>query len=107
LVVDGALLIARRQPPELLAAIDEPLDAVAEPVQRAIEGARAAFIPLAWDRNADAMLAGILPYPPAAVAFILNDPARAVFRAARPHALDLPPRHQLREDRRFILLPGC
>jgi hypothetical protein len=106
-VVGGALLIAPRQPPELLAAIDQALDAVAETVHRSIEGACAAFSPLARDGDADAMLARILPNPPAAVAFISNDPVRAVCRAARPHALDLPTHHQLREDRRLVLLPGC
>jgi hypothetical protein len=89
----------------LLAAIDQALDAVAKTVERPIEGAGAAFGPLARHGDADAVLAGLLPNPPAAVACIPHDPVRAVLRAARPHALDLPPRHQWRENRRFVLLP--
>jgi hypothetical protein len=52
------------------------------------------------------MLARILPNPPAAVALIPKDPVWAVFRAASPHALDLPTRHQWWEDQRLVPLPG-
>jgi len=74
-----------------LAAIDQVLDAGAEPVERAIEGARAAFGSLARDDDADPMLARILPNPPTAVACIANEPVWAVFRATRPPHLSCPP----------------
>jgi len=54
-----------------------------------------------------AMLARILPNPPAAVACIPHDPVRAVFRAPGPMRLICPPAISLREDRRLVLLPGC
>ena len=58
------------------------------------------------ESDLDAMLAGIAPNAPAAVALIPSDPVWAVFRATRPHALDRPTRHQLREDPRLVPLPG-
>jgi hypothetical protein len=65
LVVDGALLVARRQSAEWLAAIDQTLNPVAETVERSIKGACTTFVALARDGDPDAMLAGIAPNPPA------------------------------------------
>jgi hypothetical protein len=83
LVVGGALLIARRQAPELLAAIDQALDAVAETVERPIEGAGAAFVLLARNGDPNPMLARIRPNLPTAVAFIAYDPMGSALGTAR------------------------
>jgi hypothetical protein len=61
----------------LLAAIDQALDAVAETVERTIEGAGAAFVLLAWNGDPHPMLARILPNLAAAVALIADDPMGA------------------------------
>jgi hypothetical protein len=88
LVVGGALFVARRQSAELLTAIDQALDPVAEPVAGSIERPGAPFVPLARDGDPEAMPAGIAPNPPAAVAFIRNDAVRATLGTAWPLPLD-------------------
>ncbi len=50
------------------------------------------------------MLARISPNPLAAVPFIPNDPARAVFGTARPSPLDGTGLHELFKDHRLVPL---
>jgi hypothetical protein len=88
----------------LLATIDQTLDAVAETVESSIEWAGATFVLLTRDGHPNPMLARILPNPPAAVAFVPNDPARAVLRPARPTPLDGTGLHKLFEDHRLVPL---
>jgi hypothetical protein len=104
LVVYGALLIARRQAPELLAAIDQALDAVAKTVECPIEWAGAVFVLLARNGHSDAMLARILPNLPAAVAFIAYDPLGSALGTARATPLDSPGLHELCKDDRLVPL---
>jgi hypothetical protein len=101
----GALLVACRPSAELLAAIDEALNPVAETVERSIGGARAPFVPLARDGDPDAMLAGITPNPPAAVAFVPHHAVRAALGAAWPPPLDGPSLQERLKDRRLVALP--
>jgi hypothetical protein len=89
----------------LLAAIDEALDAVAETVDGAIERPGAPFVPLARDGDPDAMLAGIAPNPPAAVAFVPDDAVRTAPGAAWPSPLDGPGLQERLEDQRLVALP--
>ncbi len=60
--------------------------------------------PLARDAHSDAMLASILPNPPAAVVLIAHEPMRAALGAAWPTPLDGPAREDLCEDPRLVPL---
>jgi hypothetical protein len=104
-VVGGALLVARCQSAEWLAAIDEALDPVAETVAGSIKRPGAPFVPLARDGDPDAMLAGIAPNPPAAVAFVPDDAVRTAPGAAWPSPLDGPGLQERLEDQRLVALP--
>src|SRR5215211_3726047 len=55
----GALVVARGQGAELLAAGDQPLDPVAQPVRRAVEAASPALGPQPRDGVADAAPAAV------------------------------------------------
>jgi hypothetical protein len=88
----------------LLATIDQALDAVAETIEPTIEWASATFGSLPRDGDPDAMLARILSNPPAAVPFVPNDPARAVFGTTWPTPLHGPAVHELFEDHRLVPL---
>jgi hypothetical protein len=50
------------------------------------------------------MLAGIVPNPSAALAFVPNDAVRTVLGAARSASLHLPTLHQLWENQRLMPL---
>jgi hypothetical protein len=62
------------------------------------------FVPLARDGHSDAMLARILPNPPATVAFVAHEPMWAALGAAWPTPLDGPALEELFEDHRFVPL---
>src|SRR3954447_12126227 len=66
----GALVVAGGQGAELLAAGDQVLHAVAQPVERPIERAAAALVGLARDGRPDAAAAARLANGPTAVAFV-------------------------------------
>jgi hypothetical protein len=50
------------------------------------------------------MLAGIVPNPSAALAFVPHDAVRAVLGATRSDSLHVPTRHQWRENQRLMPL---
>ena len=84
------LVVAGGQAAVLLAAVDEALDAVAQAVQRPVEGPGPAFVDLPRDRAADAAPPAGAADPPAAVALVPRDPARAPLRPTAPGPLDRP-----------------
>src|SRR5919202_1104262 len=67
-VAGGALLVARGQGAELLAAVDQPLDPVARPVHGAVEAAAPALRPQPRDGVAEAAPVAVGPPRPAGVA---------------------------------------
>src|ERR687895_785273 len=79
-VVDGAFLIAGGQAPELLAAIDQPLDTVARAVQGTIKRAASALGALTRDGDTHAPLAQIAADALGAVALVADHPPRATPR---------------------------
>jgi len=89
---------------EWLAAIDEALNPVAEPLERSVEGACTTFVVLVRDGDPDAMLAGIAPNPPAAVAFVPHVAVRAALGMAWSTALDGPALEELFEGHRLVPL---
>jgi hypothetical protein len=71
-----------------LTPIHAPLEASAQAIEGTIERSLVTFILRARDGDPDAMLAGIAPHPPAAVAFVPNDAVRATLGTAWPLPLD-------------------
>lgn len=61
--------------------------------------------PLARDAHSDAMLAGVAPNPPAAVAFVPHDAVWAALGVTWPTLLDGPAREELCEDPRLNAVP--
>src|SRR4029453_15446742 len=59
-IVDGALLIARGNPPKLLQAGEQALHAIARAIGRAVKAGPAALVALARDHRADAAPAHML-----------------------------------------------
>ena len=104
MVVGCTLLIPGGQPPELLAAIDEPLNLVPLPVDGPIEWSGAMLIDLARNGDPDPMLAGILPDFLAAIALVTHEAMGPTFGAAAPRPLDRSLLHQLGEDHGFVPL---
>src|SRR4030095_10950317 len=100
-----ALLVAHCQSAELLATIDQALDAVPETVEGAIERSLVTCILLVRDGDLDAMLAGIAPNAPAAVAFVPDDAVRATLGTAWPAPLDGTGLHELFKDHGLVSLP--
>src|SRR6266571_9529670 len=90
-VARGALVVAGGQAAVLLAAVDQPLDAVAQAVQRPVERPAAALGAQAWDRVADPPPAAVGPPRPAGVALVARDALRPHARAAAARPPDGPP----------------
>src|SRR3954469_24709861 len=102
----GALVVAGGQGAELLAATNQVLHPVAQPVARSIEGAAPALVGLARDGDPDAAAAAHLADGPTAVALVAG---YALGAHARPPAAGPPHRalgQQLREHRRLVGLAG-
>ena len=93
------------QSTEWLTAIDQALNPVPQTVERVIEGAGTTFVALARDGDPDAMLTGILPNPPTAVAFVADDALRAALGAACSAPLHGAGLQKRLEDCRLVLLP--
>jgi hypothetical protein len=89
----------------LLTAIDQAFNPVSKTVEGAIEGTGPAVVALAWDRDPDAMLTGILPNLPAAVAFVSDDAMRAALGESCAPPLHSTGLQKRLEDRRLVLLP--
>jgi len=104
-VMGGALLVACGPAAAGLAAIDQALTPVAETGERSIAGARAPCVPLARAGAPEALLAGLPPKPPAAVAWVLHHAVRAALGAAWPPPLDGPRLQERRKDRRLVAWP--
>src|SRR5581483_11709409 len=100
----AALVVAGRQAAELLAAVDQPLHPVPEPVRGPIERAAAPLPPLARDGVADAPPPTVGPLPLPRVAFVSHYPIRPEPRTAAPRAPDRPLLQQPLENRHFVLL---
>src|SRR4051812_28393741 len=105
-VVLGALLVARGEPPELLAAPDEPLHQVAGAIGRAVEGAAPPLIALAGDRHVDPVPPGIAPDLPTAVALAADDAPGPSPRPPAPRPLDRPLLHEPLEGGGLVSLAG-
>jgi hypothetical protein len=106
MIVLRSFLIPRRQPPELLEAVDQALDPVALAIQRPIERARAPLVDLTRDRHADAAPPQIRPDLPAAVALVADDTPRTQLGPTASCPLDGALFHQLLKHRRFMALAG-
>ena len=79
MIIVSAFLIPRRETPELLEAVDQPLDPVALAVDRPIVRSHTPFIRLARDRVLDPASPQVRPDLAAAVALVADD---AVIRIA-------------------------
>src|SRR5262245_15044189 len=77
---------------------------MAEAVEDSIKQSGATFVLFARDGDPNPMLAGIVPNPSAAIAFVPNDAVWAVLGAARSDSLHLPTLHQWREHQRLMPL---
>ena len=75
---------------------------MAKTVPRAIERPGTTFVPLARDGDSDAVLAGIAPNPPAAVALVPNDAVWTALGTAWPPPLDGTSGEELLEDYRLV-----
>src|SRR5215210_8923145 len=102
----GALVVARGQAAVLLAAGDQVLHAVAQPVACPIEGAALALVDLARDGDPDPAAAARVADGPTAVALVAGHALGAYPRppAARPPHRALG--QQPREYRRLVRLAG-
>ena len=107
MVVGGALLVARRDASELLAPIDEPLNAVSEAVDASIERPGATLVRLTRDGEPYPMLAGILPNAPAAIPLVPDHPAGTVFGTARAVPLHRPVLESCGKDEGLVPLSRC
>src|SRR5688572_19594080 len=74
-VAGGALVVAGRQAAVLFAAIDQPLDLVAPPIEGAVEGASAVLRAQAGNGVADTPLPAVGPVPPAGIALVAHHPS--------------------------------
>lgn len=101
-----ALVVAGGQTAELLAPIDQPLDAMSQAVRRPIEGPAPPLPPLPWDGVADAPPPAVGAIPPPGVAFVADHTV-----GPQPGSPAAGPSHralleQLLEHRDFVLLAG-
>jgi hypothetical protein len=78
---------------------------VAQALDGSIDGARATFMLLTWDRDPDVMLASVLSNLPAAVPFIAHDALGAALGPAWPSPLDGTGLPQRCEDHGLVALP--
>src|SRR5919199_6517528 len=85
-VAGGALVVAGGQGAELLAAVDQPLDPVAQPVHGAVEAAAAALRPQPRDGVADTTPPTVGPPRAAGVALVAHHPRGAQPRPPAPGA---------------------
>ena len=85
-VAVAALVVPGRQAAELLAAIDQALHPVPQPVRGAVERSAAPLGPLAGDCVADAAPSTVRSIPPPGVAFVADHPVgpQAGTAPARP-----------------------
>src|ERR687886_606347 len=103
MIVPPTLLIARRHPPELLEAVDQPFHQTAQPIHRLVK-APSSLIRLVRDRHAHASAPQILPDLPTAVAFVAHHATGTQAWAAAPPSLDGSLLHQPLEGGRLVTL---
>jgi hypothetical protein len=106
LIGGSKLFIACRNPPKLLKAVHQPLDAITEAVDILVEGSCSCFIGLARDGVVDAPPPQIRAQIIITVALVRDDSLRANTWAARPHALHRPLLHQRNEGLLVAPLTG-
>jgi hypothetical protein len=104
--VDGAFLIVGGQAPELLAAIDQPLNTVARAVHGTIKRAASAHGALTGEGDAHAPLAQIAADALGAVALVADHPPWATPRPSPSWPADRALLQQRLEHRRFMRLTG-
>src|SRR5436190_19237991 len=100
----AALVIAGGQAAELLAAGDQVLDAMAQPVERPIEGAGPALVGLARDGDPGPSTTTRLANGAAAVAFVAGHAPGALAGSPAAGAPDRAPGQQPVEHRRLVRL---
>ena len=105
-VTCGALIVASRQAAELLAAVDQALDAVAQAVERPVEGSSAALGRQPGDGVANAPPSTVPAAGAAGVPFVADHAAGATARPSPPGPPDRPLLQQPLEDRRLVPLAG-
>ena len=98
------LLVACRQPPELLQAVDQSLDSIAESIDALVKGACSPLVPTPRNGDSNASSPGILPIGPTAVALIANNTSGPHPGASGACTLHDPLGHEHFEHRRFVLL---
>src|SRR5215216_2782837 len=106
-VAGGALVVAGGQGAELLAAVDQPLDAVAQPVHGAVEGASPALGSQPGDGIADAAPAAVGAPRAPGVAPVAHHARGAHPRPATAGAADRALLQQPLEGGGLVALPGC
>src|SRR5690349_25085148 len=103
-VAVGALVVAGRQTADLLAAVDQPLHAVPQPVHGAVERPAPALPPLARDGVADAAASTVPAVGASRVAFVAYHALGPEPRAPAAEPLHRPLLPQPGKDGRFVLL---
>src|SRR5262245_31394805 len=103
-VAVAALVVPRGQAAKLLAAVDQPLHPIAQPVGGAVERAPAAFPALVRNGVPDAPSAAVRPIPSAGVPFVADHPVGPQARAAPAGPSHRALLQQLLEDGGFVLL---
>src|SRR5829696_529124 len=98
----GALVVARGEAPELLAAGEEVLHPVAQPVQLPVERPGPMFIALARNGGPDPSPPAVLADRAAAVPLVCCDSVGPQPRPAPTESLNRPLAHQLGEHRRLV-----
>src|SRR5215475_13737123 len=104
-VTGRELVVAGGQGPEVLAAVDRPFHAGAQPVDRAVEGPGPPLRPQPRNRVADAAPATVGPRRSPGVALVADHALGSQPRPAPAGALDRPLRQQRGESGRLVALP--
>jgi hypothetical protein len=105
MVLRGTLLIAGGKPPKRLEPVDYACHLAAQPLHGPSKGPRAALVPFARHRQADAMSAHVAPKPPTAGGLIAHQAPRAAFGPAAPGPCDRALRQPGHHQRGFMPLP--
>jgi hypothetical protein len=105
MLVLGPFLIARRQPTELLEAVDQPFHQVALPIDRPIKWSHPALIRLPQDRHRQAPSPQLRPDLVTAVVLVPHHPLRTYLRLPATRPFDCPLLHQLFKHHRLMFFP--
>src|SRR6266487_1672300 len=105
-IVHLTLLVAGRDPAELLEPIDRPLHPVTLPVRGLVEAALAGLVGLARDHRPDPTAPQLPPDARVAVALVTGHRVRPDPRPAPTGPLDRPRLQQAAQHGRLVALPG-